>query len=93
MLNKSSKKYARGLKFIPEQTDSNELYKNQSIKSQTSFSMPIDLKLNRNKNAQEICPFKGVKPRTFCTILSCVSKIFFLIFVCYESWFRLSKMP
>ena len=74
MLNKNSKKYARSLKSFLNRPKifSNELYTNQSMKLQTSFSMPIVLKLNRNKNAQEICPFKGAKPRTFCTILSCV---------------------
>ena len=37
--------------------------------------MPIVLKLDRNQNAQEICPFEGAKPRTFCTILSCVMSV------------------
>ena len=77
MLNKSSKKYARGLKKILNRTKifRNKLYKNQSIKLQTSFSMSIVLKLNRNQNAQEICPYIGAKPRTFCTILSCVMSV------------------
>ena len=77
MLNKSSKKYARGLKCFLNRPKifSNELYRNQSINLKTSFSRPIVLKLNRNQNAQEICPFKGAKPRTFCTIISCVMSV------------------
>ena len=77
MLNKSSKKYARGLTCFLNRPEifSNELYRNQSIKLQTSFSMSIVLNLNRNQNAQEIWPFKGAKPCTFCTILSCVMSI------------------
>ena len=55
MLNKSSKKYARGLKFFLNRPNifSNELYKNQSIKSQTFFSMPIVLIYYKNKNRKK----------------------------------------
>ena len=55
MLNKSSKKYARDLKSFLNRPKifSNELYKNQSIKSKTFFSMPIVLKLKKNKNRKK----------------------------------------